>query len=93
MGDPHENFDLWRERSPYFFLDKVKAPVQLICGENDPRCPPSESEAARDRLLDLERVVDFVLYEDEGHGFLKTKNIVSSESRRAAFLEKYLEPK
>ena len=93
MGDPHENFDLWRERSPYFFLDKVKAPVQFICGENDPRCPPSESEAARDRLLDLERVVDFVLYEDEGHGFLKTKNVVSSELRRAAFLEKHLEPK
>jgi dipeptidyl aminopeptidase/acylaminoacyl peptidase len=91
MGDPHENFDLWRERSPYFFLDRVKAPVQLICGENDPRCPPSESESARDRLLDLGREVDFILYEDEGHGFLKTKNIVSSELRRVAFLAKHLE--
>ncbi len=93
MGDPHENFDLWRERSPYFFLDRVKAPVQLICGENDPRCPPSESESARDRLLDLGREVDFILYEGEGHGFLKTENIVSSELRRVTFLAKYLEPK
>ena len=93
MGDPHENFDLWRERSPYFHLDKVKAPVQFICGENDPRCPPSESEAARDRLLDLDQEVDFVLYEDEGHGFLKTRNVVSSELRRVKFLAKYLEPK
>jgi dipeptidyl aminopeptidase/acylaminoacyl peptidase len=93
MGDPHENFDLWRERSPYFFLDRVKAPVQFICGENDPRCPPSESESARDRLLDLGREVDFILYEGEGHGFLKTENIVSSELRRVTFLAKYLEPK
>jgi dipeptidyl aminopeptidase/acylaminoacyl peptidase len=91
MGDPHENFDLWRERSPYFFLDKIKAPVQFICGENDPRCPPSESESARDRLLDLGREVDFIMYEDEGHGFLKTKNIVSSELRLVAFLAKHLE--
>ena len=93
MGDPHENFDLWRERSPYFFLDRVKAPVQFICGENDPRCPPGESESARDRLLDLGREVDFVLYEGEGHSFLKTENIVSSELRRVKFLAKYLEPK
>ena len=91
MGDPHENFDLWRERSPYYFLDKVKAPVQFICGENDPRCPPSESESARDRLLDLGRDVDFIMYENEGHSFLKTNNIVSSELRRVAFLAKYLE--
>ena len=93
MGDPHENFDLWRERSPYFFLDRVKAPVQFICGENDPRCPPGESESARDRLLDLGREVDFILYEGEGHGFLKTSNIVSSELRRVTFLAKYLEQK
>jgi dipeptidyl aminopeptidase/acylaminoacyl peptidase len=93
MGDPHENFDLWKERSPYFFLDRVKAPVQFICGENDPRCPPSESESARDRLLDLGREVDFVLYEGEGHGFLKMENIVSSELRRVKFLARYLEPK
>jgi dipeptidyl aminopeptidase/acylaminoacyl peptidase len=91
MGDPHENFDLWHERSPYFFLDRVKAPVQFICGENDPRCPPSESESARDRLLDLGREVDFIMYEDEGHGFLKISNIVSSELRRVAFLAKHLE--
>ena len=92
MGDPKENFELWRERSPYFFLHKVKAPVQFICGENDPRCPPSESEAARDRLLDLDRVVDFILYEGEGHTFLKTNNVISSELRRVNFLAKYLEP-
>ncbi len=39
MGSPDENTELWHERSPYFFLDRIQAPVQIICGENDPRLP------------------------------------------------------
>ena len=41
MGDPEKDHDLYYERSPFFFLDRVRAPVQLICGANDPRCPAS----------------------------------------------------
>lgn len=86
FGDPVENHDLWHERSPFFFLDRVKAPVQMICGENDPRCPASESIQARDRLVELGKEVDFVLYRGEGHAFLKTENVVDAELRRARFL-------
>jgi dipeptidyl aminopeptidase/acylaminoacyl peptidase len=92
FGSPEENHDLWYERSPFFFLERIKAPVQLICGENDPRCPSSESIAARDRLLALGKEVDFVLYKGEGHTFLKIENLIDSESRRAAFLERVLMP-
>jgi len=92
MGDPNENQALWRERSPFFFLDRVRAPVQLICGANDPRCPPGESIAARDELLALGKEVDFVLYPDEGHGFLKIENIVDHELRRMDFIKRILEP-
>jgi dipeptidyl aminopeptidase/acylaminoacyl peptidase len=67
MGKPDDNFELWRERSPYFFLDHVLAPVQIICGENDPRCPARDSIDARDKLLELGRQVDFKMYENEGH--------------------------
>ncbi len=91
MGDPKENFELWYARSPYFFLDNIEAPVQLICGANDPRCPASESINARDKLIELGRPVDLVLYENEGHIFLDTKNVVDSELRRIEFLEKVLE--
>jgi dipeptidyl aminopeptidase/acylaminoacyl peptidase len=91
LGDPKENYDFWYERSPYFFLDKVKAPVQLICGENDPRCPASESVQARDKLLELGCEVDFALYEGEGHVFLKIENVVDAELRRVDFLAKALE--
>jgi len=91
LGDPEENHELWRERSPYFFLERVCAPVQLICGENDPRCPPSESLAAYDRLGELGREVDLKLYEGEGHAFLKTENVTDAEMRRVDFLAKALE--
>jgi dipeptidyl aminopeptidase/acylaminoacyl peptidase len=90
MGRPDENYELWRERSPYFFLDRVQAPVQIICGENDPRCPASDSILARDRLLELGRKVDFMMYEGEGHSFLKIENVLDSEVRRVNFLAQVL---
>ena len=91
MGDPRKNSKLWRERSPFFFLNRVQAPVQLICAANDPRCPASESSAARDVLLALGKPVDYVFYPDEGHAFLKIENVVDHELRRVAFLERALE--
>jgi dipeptidyl aminopeptidase/acylaminoacyl peptidase len=91
FGNPKNNYDLWYESSPFFFLDKVKAPVQLICGENDPRCPASESIQARDKLLELNKEVDFHLYLGEGHAFLKTENVVDAEVRRVDFLAKAME--
>lgn len=91
MGDPEANKELWHERSPYFFLDRVDAPVQMICGGNDPRCPASDSVEARDRLLELEKDVELLLYEDEGHSFLKIENVIDAEAKRVEFLEKTLE--
>lgn len=91
MGNPQENHDLWHDRSPYFFLDHIRAPVQLVCGAHDPRCPVSESVQAREALLKLGKEVDFALYEDEGHSFLKLENVIDAEMRRVSFLAKALE--
>jgi dipeptidyl aminopeptidase/acylaminoacyl peptidase len=88
MGDPVANAELWRRRSPYFSLDRIQAGVQLICSGNDPRCPASDPIAAHERLKELGKPVEFLLYEDEGHGFLKTDNIVDQEEKRVAFLER-----
>ena len=91
MGDPKENYERWYNASPYFFLDKINAPVQMICGGNDPRCPASDSIDTRDRLLELGKHVDFLLYEDEGHSFLKIENVIDSETKRMNFLIQKLE--
>ncbi len=91
MGDPVENPERWYNTSPYFFLDRVQAPIQLICGAHDPRCPASESLDARDKLIELGRDVDLLLYEDEGHSFLKIENVIDSEMKRVEFLAKMLD--
>jgi dipeptidyl aminopeptidase/acylaminoacyl peptidase len=91
MGDPQANYQRWYEASPYFFLDRLQAPVQLICGGNDPRCPASDSQEARDKLIALGKHVDYVLYADEGHAFLKIENVIDQEQRRIAFLSAVLD--
>ena len=91
MGDPQENYERWYNASPYFFIDRVKAPVQLICGANDPRCPASDSVDARDKLAELGKEVELIVYEDEGHSFLRVENVIDSELRRVEFLERMLE--
>jgi dipeptidyl aminopeptidase/acylaminoacyl peptidase len=88
FGDPVKDAAVWRRRSPYFRLDQIRAGVQLICGANDPRCPASESIAARDRLQELGKQVELILYPDEGHGFLKLENVVDQALRRCRFLER-----
>ncbi|RIK28651.1 MAG: hypothetical protein DCC56_15405 [Anaerolineae bacterium] len=90
MGDPKENYQRWYNASPYFFLDRINAPVQLICGGNDPRCPASDSLEARDKLVELGKEVELLLYEDEGHAFLKIENVLDAEVKRVEFIEKFL---
>jgi dipeptidyl aminopeptidase/acylaminoacyl peptidase len=51
----------------------------------------SESTQARDELTARGKEVDFVLYPDEGHSFLKTENQVDAKKRRVAFLAEVLE--
>jgi dipeptidyl aminopeptidase/acylaminoacyl peptidase len=91
FGDPEKDHDLYVERSPFFYLECVQAPVQLICGAHDPRCPVGESIQARDRLHELGKPCDLVLYEDEGHSFLKTKNVSDAKIRQVNFLSSVLE--
>ena len=92
FGDPVKNHDLWQERSPSFFLDRIRAPLQLICGRHDARCPVSDSIKAQAELLRLGKEVELIIYEDEGHAFLNLKNVLDSELRRMEFLVKYIEP-
>jgi dipeptidyl aminopeptidase/acylaminoacyl peptidase len=91
MGDPVTDYERYHERSPYFFLDRVRAPIQLIAGAHDVRCPASESVQACSRLRQLGRQCDLVLYPDEGHTFLKQANRLDAEVRRLAFLSQFLD--
>ena len=91
FGDSVTNRGLWYERSPFFFLDLIQSPVQLICGAHDVRCPASESTQAYEKLISLGKKVEYHLYPDEGHSFLKICNLVKSKKQQIDFLARYLE--
>lgn len=92
MGDPAKPEDAarYRDRSPIFFIDRVRAPVQLIAGRTDPRCPVAETEQVYDALRARGVPVEMVIYEDEGHGFSKVENRIDAYRRRAAFFARHL---
>ena len=90
MGDPKEAPDRFREASPMFFLDRINAPVQMLAGAHDPRCPAAETEEADAELKRLGKVHETIIFPDEGHGFLKLKNKLTAYQRQLRFLKKHL---
>ncbi|GGM77478.1 peptide hydrolase [Longimycelium tulufanense] len=68
-GSPDDLPDLYRECSPMTYVDAVQAPLLLLAGENDPRCPIRQIENYLDRLA--ERGAGYEVYRyDAGHGSL-----------------------
>ena len=90
MGDPSKNKDLWQDRSPINFVDRIKAPVMLLAGGNDPRCPNSEARQVADAIKKRSGTVELKIYENEGHGFAKVENQIDAYTRVAEFLKKYV---
>ena len=90
MGDPVKNKALWEDRSPINFVDHIKAPLLLLAGGNDPRCPKSEAQQVADAIKKRNGVVDFKIYENEGHGFARVENQIDAYKRVADFLKKYV---
>jgi len=90
MGDPVKNKALWQDRSPINFVDRIKAPLLLLAGGNDPRCPKSEAQQVADAIKKRSGVVEFKIYENEGHGFARVENQIDAYKRVADFLKKYV---
>ncbi len=53
MGDPDENYELWRDRSPIEHVENMKRPILMIHGVNDPRCPIEQARTFRDALENM----------------------------------------
>jgi dipeptidyl aminopeptidase/acylaminoacyl peptidase len=92
MGDPAKNKTLFEDRSPINFIDQVKAPLLLLAGGHDPRCPHEESQQVVDAIKKKGGVVDYKVYENEGHGFSKVENQIDAYKRAADFLKAHVPP-
>ena len=92
MGDPEKNKDLYHDRSPIFFVDQIKAPLLLLAGGKDPRCPEEESQQVLDAIKKRGGVVELKVYENEGHGFSRVENQIDAYKRVANFLNAHVPP-
>ena len=89
MGDPIADKQLWTDRSPALFVDRIKAPLLILAGGHDPRCPKTESEAMAQAIRKHGGKVQLKVYEDEGHVFSKRENILDAYKRVSDFLKTY----
>ena len=92
MGDLEKNKALYEDRSPINFVDRIKAPLYLLAGGNDPRCPKTESQQVVDAIKRRGGVVEYKVYENEGHGFAKVENQIDAYRRVADFLKAHVPP-
>ncbi len=91
MGDPNtaDSVRLY-DISPLFHADQVKNPVMVLQGAKDPRVLQVESDEMVAEIKKNNVPVEYVLFEDEGHGFVKKENQIESNTRILQFCDKYL---
>jgi len=92
MGDVVKNKALYEDRSPINFIDQIKAPLLLLAGGHDPRCPKSETQQVVDAIKKRGGKADSKIYENEGHGFARVENQIDAYQRVADFLLAHVVP-
>jgi dipeptidyl aminopeptidase/acylaminoacyl peptidase len=92
MGDLVKNKARYEDRSPINFVNEIKAPLYLLAGGNDPRCPKEEAQQVVDAVKKRGGVVEYKVYENEGHGFAKVENQIDAYKRVADFLKAHVPP-
>ncbi len=91
LGHPHSADSVRLKRiSPLFHTDKVTKPLIVLQGAQDPRVLQVESDEIVAGVRKNGVAVEYVLFDDEGHGFRKKKNQIEANSRILKFLDKYL---
>lgn len=91
LGDPFSADSVRLKRiSPLFHTDKVTKPLIVLQGAKDPRVLQVESDEIVAGVRKNGVPVEYVLFEDEGHGFIKKENQIESYSRILKFLDKHL---
>jgi len=90
VGSAETEAEFLRERSPITYIDNVRAEMLIIQGANDPRVNKAESDQMVERLRANGRSVEYMLFEDEGHGFTKRANVLKGFGATARFLSERL---
>lgn len=90
IGDPKQDSLLLAEVSPVFHADRIKTPLFIAQGANDPRVNKAESDQMVEALKKRGIDVEYMVKDDEGHGFLNQNNQFDFYNAMEVFLEKHL---
>ena len=90
IGDPEKELENLRAVSPLFHADKIVKPLIVLQGANDPRVIKPESDEIVENIRKRNGVVEYVLFDDEGHGFRKKNNEIRAYKAILDFLDRHL---
>ena len=90
IGDPTTQAEMLKEISPLFHADKITRPLIVLQGANDPRVIKPESDEIVDAIKKKNGVVEYVVFDNEGHGFTKKANEIRAYKAILDFLDKHL---
>jgi dipeptidyl aminopeptidase/acylaminoacyl peptidase len=90
VGDVEKEEEFLRSRSPLFKADRIRIPVLIAQGLNDPRVKVAESEQIVEAIKKAGKPVEYLLFPDEGHGFVRPENRLRFAAFAEVFLARYL---
>jgi dipeptidyl aminopeptidase/acylaminoacyl peptidase len=90
MGDPATDEERLRRISPLFNADKITAPLMVLQGANDPRVLQVESDEIVAAAKANGVPVEYIVFPDEGHGFVKKENEIRGYGALIDFLDQHL---
>jgi dipeptidyl aminopeptidase/acylaminoacyl peptidase len=90
MGDPEKDKELYEKVSPIFHADNIKAPVLVAQGANDPRVNKAESDQIVEALKARGIEVEYMVKDNEGHGFQNEENRFDFYRAMERFLGRHL---
>jgi dipeptidyl aminopeptidase/acylaminoacyl peptidase len=94
MGDPSTADSVHlKDASPLYNYQKINKPLLVLQGANDVRVLKVESDEIVEGVKKNGVPVEYVLFPDEGHGFVKKQNQIEADEKTLKFLDKYVRPK
>ena len=90
IGNPETDLENLRAVSPLFHADKIVKPLIVLQGANDPRVIKPESDEIVENIKKRNGVVEYVLFDNEGHGFTKKANEIRAYKAILDFLDRHL---
>jgi dipeptidyl aminopeptidase/acylaminoacyl peptidase len=90
IGNPETELDMLKASSPVFHADKIRKPLIVIQGKNDPRVIKAESDDLVEAVRKNGVPVEYIVFDDEGHGFTKKKNQIAAYGAIVEFLDRHL---